>query len=173
MNLDEARALAEELMGQHGLLENGWTFEFGRAIRRAGSCRFLRRVGRGMYVCKGVISLSRSITELNDHDFVKDTLLHEIAHALAGPGHHHDAVWKEIAQRIGCNGRRCHKGLVKVTTYKIHADQVCLQSHDVRRSCDTCGTPANVVHMPERSRNSYCQKCCPACNPPADPPRAA
>jgi predicted SprT family Zn-dependent metalloprotease len=107
MNLDEAQILAEELMGQHGLLERKWRFGWDRSTRQAGSCRFLatqkepwRRIG-----------LSRSITELNDRTFVRDTILHEIAHALAGVRHNHDATWREIALRIGCTGKRCHSGL--------------------------------------------------------------
>ena len=32
---------------------------------------------------------------------IRDTLLHEIAHAIVGPGHGHDAVWQTAARRIG------------------------------------------------------------------------
>ena len=35
-----------------------------------------------------------------------DTILHEMAHALVGQVHGHDAVWQ--AQVLGCSGRRCH-----------------------------------------------------------------
>jgi hypothetical protein len=38
---------------------------------------------------------------------VRDTVLHEVAHALAGPQHGHDRVWRSIAVRIGCSGERC------------------------------------------------------------------
>ena len=38
---------------------------------------------------------------------VKNTLLHEIAHALAGHEHNHDEVWKATARSIGCDGCRC------------------------------------------------------------------
>ena len=39
---------------------------------------------------------------------IEDTLLHEIAHALAGHRHHHDDVWKAAARAIGCTAERCH-----------------------------------------------------------------
>ena len=39
---------------------------------------------------------------------IEDTLLHEIAHALVGRRHHHDAVWRAKAREIGCTGQRCH-----------------------------------------------------------------
>ena len=38
---------------------------------------------------------------------IRDTLLHEIAHAIVGPGHGHDALWQTAARRIGCTAKRC------------------------------------------------------------------
>ena len=38
---------------------------------------------------------------------IRDTLLHEIAHAIVGPGHGHDALWQTAARRIGCTEKRC------------------------------------------------------------------
>ena len=42
---------------------------------------------------------------------IKDTVLHEVAHALCrekyGKGHNHDYYWRIVAQSIGCNGERC------------------------------------------------------------------
>ena len=35
-----------------------------------------------------------------------DTVLHEVAHALVGPEHNHDRVWKLAAMRIGCTADR-------------------------------------------------------------------
>ena len=37
-----------------------------------------------------------------DIDHIRDTILHEIAHALVGPCHGHDAVWRQKAREIGC-----------------------------------------------------------------------
>jgi predicted SprT family Zn-dependent metalloprotease len=36
------------------------------------------------------IELSLHFIERNAEDVIRDTLLHEIAHALVGPGHGHD-----------------------------------------------------------------------------------
>ncbi len=33
---------------------------------------------------------------------MKQVLLHEVAHALVGPDHGHDQVWKDKALQIGC-----------------------------------------------------------------------
>ena len=33
---------------------------------------------------------------------VQNTILHEIAHALVGPSHGHDTIWRDKAKEIGC-----------------------------------------------------------------------
>lgn len=37
---------------------------------------------------------------------IKDTVLHEIAHAIAGGYHHHDRVWVACCNKIGCEPSR-------------------------------------------------------------------
>ena len=93
--MTEARELAAGLMARHGLTE--WRLTFDEAKTRAGVCRLDRKE----------IGLSRPLLRLYTPEQVTETVLHEIAHALAGPGHGHDAVWRAIAQRIGCSGTRC------------------------------------------------------------------
>ncbi|PZR52640.1 sprT domain-containing protein [Xylanimonas oleitrophica] len=94
MELTAAAALGRRLMDEHGL--RGWELGWDHARRRAGQCRHdLRR-----------ITLSRHLTALYDETQVRDTVLHEIAHALVGPRHGHDAVWRAQALRIGGSGRR-------------------------------------------------------------------
>ena len=43
---------------------------------------------------------------LYDEAEVRETILHEIAHARVGASHGHDAVWQAEARRIGSTGRR-------------------------------------------------------------------
>jgi len=95
MDIREALTLAEELVRQHGL--DGWSVTFDHAKTRAGVCRPGRRE----------IGLSIPLTRLHTDTEVRDTILHEIAHALVGANHHHDAVWQATARRIGCTGQRC------------------------------------------------------------------
>ena len=83
------------LMRRHGL--DDWTLVFDRAKRRAGVCRHATRS----------IGLSAPLTQLYREEEVRQTLLHEIAHALAGPTHAHDAVWRGIARSIGSTAERC------------------------------------------------------------------
>lgn len=88
--------LATELMDAHGLV--GWRIKLDNARRRAGQCDYTNKI----------ISLSRLYVRQADIDHIRDTILHEIAHALVGPHHGHDAVWRQKAREIGCSATRCH-----------------------------------------------------------------
>jgi len=91
----QAYNLARNLMNEHGLRE--WSFKFDRAKRRAGCCKHSRKT----------ITLSPHYVERNDYEEVKDTILHEIAHALVGHKHHHNWVWRAKAREIGAKPQRC------------------------------------------------------------------
>lgn len=95
MDLSDAYRMGTELLQRHGL--DGWSLAFDNAKRRAGVCRHGSRV----------IGLSAPLARLHSVDEVRETLLHEIAHALAGPEHGHDAVWVARARAIGSTGERC------------------------------------------------------------------
>ena len=149
MELFAAAALARELMNQHGLAE--WGLVFDNAKTRAGVCRPVSRQ----------IGLSRPLTELHPDDEVRDTILHEIAHALVGAEHNHDAVWKAKAREIGCSARRC----VDADQGEIPGDWagVCPSGHVLHRhrrpsramSCSVCSPafdPAAVIEWTFRGR---------------------
>lgn len=89
MRRQEARDLARSLMDASGLFD--WRFRFDHAKRRAGACTHATRT----------ISLSRPLTDLYDADTVRAVILHEIAHALVGPDHGHDAAWRRAARSLG------------------------------------------------------------------------
>lgn len=84
-------------MRRHGLFEAGWRFRFDRARRRFGCCNYTRKL----------ITLSRPLTLLNHEPEVRDTLLHEIAHALS-PGDNHGRRWRAKCREIGAKPRRCY-----------------------------------------------------------------
>ncbi|GAA1920690.1 hypothetical protein GCM10009737_22770 [Nocardioides lentus] len=86
--------MATALMAEHGL--HGWTLRFDRAKRRAGVCRHHERV----------IGLSGPLTLLHDEAEVRDTVLHEVAHALVGPTEGHGPRWRATARRLGCSAQR-------------------------------------------------------------------
>jgi predicted SprT family Zn-dependent metalloprotease len=96
MKLKLAEELAIDLMRLHRLLPH-WSFTFDRSKARFGKCNYHTKQ----------ISLSRYLVELNDEREVRDTILHEIAHALAPRGAGHGPAWKSLALSIGCSGHRC------------------------------------------------------------------
>ncbi|HRI96053.1 MAG TPA: SprT-like domain-containing protein, partial [Nocardioides sp.] len=95
MDLRDAFALAEYLLEVHGL--DDWDVAYDNAKRRAGVCRFADKT----------LGLSAPLTAVHSDDDVRDTILHEIAHALVGPQHGHDATWVAKARAIGSSGERC------------------------------------------------------------------
>ena len=114
----DARELARSLIREHGLAE--WAFRFDHARRRFGCCR----------VSEKLITLSRPLTILNSVEQVKDTLLHEIAHALA-PGDGHGEKWKAACRRIGARPVRCY------TAGEVASPP--RRSAPMRLGCRTCG----------------------------------
>lgn len=97
MNIESAKYLAIQLMDKHGLLSSGWHFQLDSSMKRFGVCSYRRKL----------ISMSRHLIELNDEADVKDTILHEIAHALTR-GAKHGPVWKAKCVEIGCKPVRCY-----------------------------------------------------------------
>jgi len=85
----EACRLARALLTSYEL--HDWSFAFNRRKNQMGLCAYDDKV----------IALSVHFVELNDDDAIRDTLLHEIAHALTGPGHGHDDVWKRKCLEVG------------------------------------------------------------------------
>ena len=80
---------ARELMHRHGL--GGWTFRFSAARRTIGLCKEKEKV----------IQLGRHHAADDPPAQVTDTILHEIAHALAGNAAGHGPAWRNTAKRIG------------------------------------------------------------------------
>lgn len=101
MNLSAARSLARTLMNDYGLQDVAFSFDRGKS--RFGCCHW-KRMNKEVEK----ITFSEHLVRLNDESRVRNTILHEIAHALAGYGQHHNAKWKRIALSIGCDGRPCY-----------------------------------------------------------------
>lgn len=97
MDLYSARSLALSLMEEHGILSK-WNFDYDRSKRRFGLCDHTHKV----------ISLSYHLVALNNEQKVRDIILHEIAHAVVGPGKAHGAEWRKVAANIGCSAERCY-----------------------------------------------------------------
>jgi predicted SprT family Zn-dependent metalloprotease len=122
--------LAEKLLAEHRLCN--WSFDFDHAARRAGRCHYGRRR----------ITLSLQFARQASEAEIRETLLHEIAHALVGPRHNHDAVWRAKAKEIGASGERCHDLRFTPPRYIVQC----------RNGCWTATAE-------RRRRNVVCRKC--------------
>lgn len=137
-SLGEVEAMAMELVAQHqssGTLPAGWSFGFDLAPSRAGVCRYRERR----------INLSVSYCLAATRAEIKDTILHEIAHASVGAKHNHDLIWKAKAREIGCQGERCHR-----------------VQHSVPRWIGECGCGQQWFRQTlqrRMTRNRVCSKC--------------
>lgn len=97
---DRVRHWAQALIALH--LDPGWTFTFDRARTRAGLCNYAAKR----------ISVSRLLAERYEDDEIHQVLLHEVAHALAGPTAGHGPAWKKISRDLGYEGKRLHGGAI-------------------------------------------------------------
>lgn len=139
MNIQHAESLALDAIHDH-LFDVGleYSFKWSNALRVFGTCNIKHKT----------ITLSRPLTELNTIDIVNNTILHEIAHALAyefyrDRGHGRD--WRAIAADIGCDAQRCYK-----------TSEVKTPPRRWLATCPSCGNQTKA-----HRRTSYaCGKCC-------------
>lgn len=115
----------------------GWVLQFDSSKRRFGCCNYTYKV----------ISLSRALVALNDEKQVGATIRHEIAHALVGPGHGHNEVWRRMAIACGDDGRRCYDASVETPPASWEA------------TCQRCGTIVKRHRAPRPGRQLSCGKC--------------
>ncbi len=89
MELADAQNTARKLLDQHGL--KNWDLDLDNARQRCGACHYSHQK----------ITLSKHFIRLNNRREVRATILHEIAHAIAGPQSAHGRPWQKVARRIG------------------------------------------------------------------------
>lgn len=106
-NLKFAQDLARELISKY--LDSSWSFQWNNRKRTFGICLYTRKT----------IELSRLMIANQSKADIRDTILHEIAHALT-PGAQHGPEWKAMARRLGCvpksTGRTTEKTRQKLNT---------------------------------------------------------
>lgn len=112
MKLNEVEKLANELMGLHNL--SHLSFRFDGGLRRIGSC-----VSRGGVA--HTITFSKHWATRLPEEEVRDIILHEIAHAIAGHKAGHGYEWKRVARRIGAKPEACKVSDVALELAKYHA----------------------------------------------------
>lgn len=84
--------------------------------------------------------------EHGELDEFKTTVLHEIAHVLAGEGHNHDSPWKKIMKSLGINNPQ----RLSTTTYRI--------PNKWKITCPYCGRTYEAHRKPKKG--TACGECC-------------
>ncbi|KHK99553.1 hypothetical protein LK09_02725 [Microbacterium mangrovi] len=139
-DLQDVRTWADALITAH--LDDSWSFGFDNAKRRAGACNYTQRR----------ITVSKYLAARYDDETNRQTLLHEIAHALAGSDARHGPRWRRIASGLGYRGGVTHQGETAVELAPWVG--VCPAGHTVYRhrrptrvlSCAKCAARFDPRH---------------------------
>ena len=120
MRFARAQAMTLEELRRQGLED--WTVRPCRALGYAGITYGSRRE----------IHLSVPHLDAMDENEVRNTVLHEVAHALAGDAEGHGPRWRKIALALGSDGEEVYDLREEV------AEQV-LASSRYHATCEHCG----------------------------------
>ena len=137
MYAEDAKYLCLSLMKQHMPNYMDWHFNFDNAKGRAECCHFHTKT----------ITLSRFQVERRAAEDTRYTILHEIAHAIAGHAAGHGQAWREVCIRIGARPERC---------YSEESDGRTQEDFKFQGECPNCHV---VIHRHKRRRIA-CGKCC-------------
>ena len=122
-----------------------WELRFSNQKRHLGYCRPQKKI----------ISISKAFMQTNPFPVIKDTLLHEIAHALhfldTGKTNHSNG-WKKYALKVGCEPKRCATG-----------EGLNIPQGKYLGICPVCG---KITHFYRKVIRSYsCSHCTKSYNP--------
>jgi SprT protein len=139
MNYSHVEIYARQKIKDHNLV--GWAFQWDSAKRRLGACKYSKKQ----------ITVSRPLFDALKvkHDAL-DTILHEIAHAIAGSAAGHGPKWQKVAREIGAKPERCYDSTAIDHTkvdYKYTA------------VCPKCNYSVHYNRQWKRSKS--CGKCTP------------
>jgi predicted SprT family Zn-dependent metalloprotease len=133
MNLGEAQVLAKEMI-------NKYVPEYGFAW-----INHKRVNGRCSYRTK-TIELSRPLTELRTKEAVRQTIMHEIAHAM-WPKEGHRGMWRVQMRRFGYEPERCSSDDVDKSSIS-----------NWKALCVSCGKAYFMIRKPRQRK--ACGVCC-------------
>jgi predicted SprT family Zn-dependent metalloprotease len=133
MNLFDAEMLAKELISQY---VPNYRFGWMNEKRTNGRCFYNTRT----------IKLSQPLTQLRTKEAVKNTIMHEIAHALT-PGAGHGRLWKLQMLKFGLKPDRCSSDDVDLSTIA-----------NWRATCIGCGKVVYMIRKPRVIK--ACRQCC-------------
>lgn len=140
MDLKILSETAAAMFAEHRL--EGWTFGLASSKRRLGVCKYREKR----------IEISEYYSRHNPDPAVLDTLLHEIAHALAGPEAGHGPKWQAIAARLGATPQACD-----------NSPDTIVQPGDWQTTCPACQRTHHRYKRPRAVSGYRCK--CPARTP--------
>lgn len=106
-------AYTKTLLQENNLI--GWTVEVSRGRRTIGLCSYSDKT----------IYLSKHHIENDSHDAVRDTVIHEVAHAL-NPLDGHGSKWRNTAIALGGTGNQYHS---HSNSYPSKWTTTCINGH--------------------------------------------
>lgn len=127
----------------HDLWEWGWSAKVGSAKKQLGSCNYRTKT----------ICISLPLANITGEEGLDDTILHEVAHALAGSQAGHGPLWKAVCREIGANPNRTAKlnPVQLAETYKWESRCAICESHGD-------GRKRRKHHRRGKLRCGYCSK---------------
>lgn len=138
MTESACKLLAIQLMRQHGLLPK-WRFEFNNRKRGLGLCAY----------SKTTIFVSRFHCAKDSDEEIRDTILHEIAHALTGPSPNpHGEQWQLNCLKVGAKPERC---AARGATVEVQGNWFGV--------CPNCNKEFNFHREPKYKTNRWCLAC--------------
>lgn len=126
---------ASQLFRKYSL--HGWSIDFRTYGLTLASCDYNTQT----------IRFNNYYVEFSSNRSILDTLKHEIAHALVGPGHGHNNVWKSMAEKVGA------------TPKAISSEKAAIRPGRYRATCPNCGRVYDKYRLPKYSRGYYCPRC--------------
>jgi predicted SprT family Zn-dependent metalloprotease len=150
-------AIASQELMKHGL--RGWTFGWANTKRRLGVCKYQSKR----------IEIAEYYARNSRRETVLDTLLHEIAHAIAGPAARHGPAWKAAAIRLGATPRACEtsrEAVVKPGNWQATCPACKETVHLYRRPkslsgyrCKSEARSPLIFEFMGEGKQTYCQYC--------------
>lgn len=131
----------------------GWRFMFDRVKRRFGCCHY----------SKQLITISYSYMKVAHIDDILDTILHEIAHVIAGPSAKHGPRWRQAAIQVGANPRATSH--IKSQRTETNKNIAGAHDHTYEGVCPNCGKVRRYYRKPKIHRACSCGRCDSTYNP--------
>lgn len=140
MNIRDSITLAKEMISRYEELKN-WTVTINNRKTAFGICDYNKKQ----------IQLSILLIPEMTEDAIKDTIIHEIAHALT-KGNGHNYIWKRKCIELGGNGKRCG-GSEKYKDGEKGKSMFQEKTAKYTLTCPTCNNKSYMNRQPKRNKS--------------------